>query len=173
MYYFAYGSNMLTCRLAVAERAPSACAVAIGTLPGRRLRFHKIGLDSSGKCDVELTERATDCVYGVLFEIDRREKLALDRLECAGGGYATTTVSIRLSDQTVVASTYVAQRTSSDMIPFDWYKALVIAGAIEHGLPAEYVGSLRTVESIEDPDEARRRSHRALLEPSRAESGRK
>jgi hypothetical protein len=163
MYYFAYGSNMLTRRLATPERAPSARAVAVGTLPGRRLRFHKLGLDGSGKCDAELTEVSADEVHGVLFEIDRRDKLVLDRLECTGGGYATIAVSVQLAHDNVAASTYVAQRTSSDVMPFDWYKALVIAGALEHELPAEYIAALRAVAAVGDPDAARRRHHAELV----------
>ena len=48
MYYFAYGSNMLTRRLTVAARGPSAHAIAVGKLLGRQLQFHKVGLDGSG-----------------------------------------------------------------------------------------------------------------------------
>ena len=76
MHYFAYGSNMLTRRLAAVDRAPSARPIAIGTLPGRRLRFHKIGLDGSGKCDAALTGKDSDRIYGVLFELDRADQAA-------------------------------------------------------------------------------------------------
>ena len=166
MYYFAYGSNMLTRRLNAAERGPSARAIAVGSLLGRQLRFHKIGLDASGKCDIAPSDVAADCVYGVVFEISRAEKLALDRLECAGGGYRSMAISVQVASEAVAAETYVAQRISPELKPFHWYKALVIAGAIEHGLPADYVDRLRAFASIEDPDEARWRSHRALLGPS-------
>ncbi len=163
MYYFAYGSNMLTRRLTVAERGPSARAIAVGTLPGRRLRFHKIGLDGSGKCDAEHTGKATDCVYGVLFELDDADKFALDRLECAGGGYDSEIVSIDLPNGSAEAATYFAQRTRPSLQPFHWYKALVVAGALEHGLPMDYVAELRAVVSIDDPDDVRRQRNEALL----------
>jgi hypothetical protein len=48
---------------------------------------------------------------------------------------------------------------------FHWYKALVIAGAIEHGLPAAYVDRLWAVESIRDPEpdrDAKREAERVL-----------
>jgi gamma-glutamylcyclotransferase len=166
MYYFAYGSNMLTRRLNAAERGPSARAIAVGLLLGRQLRFHKVGLDASGKCDIAPSDVAADCVYGVVFEISRAEKLALDRLECAGGGYRSISVSVQVERDAVTAETYVAQRISPELKPFHWYKALVVAGAVEHDLPADYVDRLRAITSIEDPDEARRQQHRALLASS-------
>jgi gamma-glutamylcyclotransferase len=172
MYYFAYGSNMLTRRLNAFERGPSARAIAVGSLLGRQLRFHKVGLDASGKCDIAVSDAATDRVYGVLFEIDAAEKLALDRLECAGGGYRSIPVSVQIESEAVTAETYVAQRISAELKPFHWYKALVVAGAIEHDLPADYIGALRAVAAIEDPDEARRHRNLALLEPSQTESSR-
>lgn len=49
IYYFAYGSNMLTERLIA--RTPSARPVGTSLLPGHRLTFHKRGRDGSGKCD--------------------------------------------------------------------------------------------------------------------------
>ena len=163
MYYFAYGSNMLTRRLTAAARGPSARAIAVGKLLGRQLQFHKVGLDGSGKCDAELTECATDVVHGVLFEMSRADKLALDRLECAAGGYASQDVRIELTDDIALATTYVAQRTQRGLKPFHWYKALVVAGALEHRLPADYLAALRAVASVDDPDDERRLQHEALL----------
>jgi len=163
MHYFAYGSNMLTRRLAAVDRAPSARPIAIGTLPGRRLRFHKIGLDGSGKCDAALTGKDSDRIYGVLFELDRADQAALDRLECAGGGYVAEIVRVALPVGYVDAATYIARRTRPGLQPFHWYKALVVAGALEHGLPAAYVAGLRAVASIDDPDDARRQRNETLL----------
>lgn len=50
---FAYGSNMLTDRLR--ERVPSARPVAVARLAGHSLRWHKVSIDGSGKCDAEAT----------------------------------------------------------------------------------------------------------------------
>lgn len=47
---FAYGSNMLTARLR--ERVSSARPVGTACLPGFSLRWHKVSVDRSGKCDV-------------------------------------------------------------------------------------------------------------------------
>ncbi len=49
------------------------------------------------------------------------------------------------------------------MRPYHWYKALVVAGAVEHNLPKNYVEWLRVFESTEDPDAYRRAENEALL----------
>ncbi|MFZ0549683.1 MAG: hypothetical protein WAM21_02625, partial [Steroidobacteraceae bacterium] len=48
--------------------------------------------------------------------------------------------------------------------PYDWYQELVIAGAREHRLPAEYIQLLEGVPTIKDPDESRAARERQLLE---------
>ena len=50
-------------------------------------------------------------------------------------------------------------------LPFEWYKALVIAGALEHKLPEEYVRLLREYPSIEDSDQERSDKAIGLLGP--------
>ncbi len=46
----------------------------------------------------------------------------------------------------VSAVAYVATNVDSTLKPFDWYQAHVVEGAVEHGLPAEYIAGLRAVE---------------------------
>ena len=48
---FAYGSNLLT--YCLRERVPSARPVTVARLAGHSLRWHKVSMDGSGKCDVE------------------------------------------------------------------------------------------------------------------------
>jgi hypothetical protein len=60
--YFGYGSNMLTKRLRAANRAPSAVAHSRGHVVGRKLTFHKVSDDGSGKGDMQLTGDLNDRV---------------------------------------------------------------------------------------------------------------
>jgi hypothetical protein len=91
--YFAYGSNMLTRRLR--QRVPSARFSAVTTLAQHVLRFHKLSIDKkgnrSGKCNVRFTGRDEDVVYGVVFNIDRKEKQKLDEAE---DGYSTEILTL-------------------------------------------------------------------------------
>lgn len=160
--YFAYGSNMLSRRLRARSRTPSATTVGIGFVAGRRLTFDKVSTDGSGKCDAELTSTPTDKVYGVLYEIDPAEKPSLDRVEGLGAGYREEPVTVVTGSGTRDAITYVATAKEPALRPYDWYKALVVAGAVEHELAAAYVEWLRTCESQPDPN-ARRRAENELV----------
>ena len=162
-YYFAYGSNMLTRRLKAEDRAPSAVFVDTGFIAGRRLTFDKLSQDGSGKCDAEMTRNTTDRVYGVIFEINCADKPALNRAEGLGKGYEEETVEVTSPETTILAQTYIATRKERALRPYHWYQALVVAGAVEHGLPDTYVEWLRVFESTEDPNAKRRAENEALL----------
>ena len=162
-HYFAYGSNMLTRRLTSPERAPCAMFVDTGFVAGRQLTFDKLSCDGSGKCDAEETENETDRVYGVIFEIKCAHKPALDRAEGRCNGYKLETVEVITKQRIVLAQTYIATRKERALRPYHWYKALVVAGAVEHDLPNCYVEWLRVFESKEDPKPKRRAKNEALL----------
>lgn len=160
--YFAYGSNMLTRRLA--RRCPSAGTAGVGYVEGKRLVFTKVSKDGSGKCHIEDTGDNVDRVYGVLYTIDIGDKIALDAAEGLGKGYREESIAVTVPDVgSVVAVTYIATRTDADIIPYDWYKALVLQGAIEHQLPACSLALIRNHPAKPDPDDARRLANQGLL----------
>lgn len=162
--YFAYGSNMSTARLR--ERMPSCNPLGLATLPGHSLRFHKRSVDGSGKCNALATDER-DSVIGVLFSFDPAERAALDKAEGVGNGYEHATVTV-INDKgrRRKVLTYLATPSHIDesLKPYGWYKEFVLAGAREHGLPAEYVAEhIQSVEAVEDPDQAREIKQRATL----------
>ncbi len=79
MKIFAYGSNMNLNRLK--NRVPSAVKISNGFIEGFSLECSKASKDSSGKATVIKTDNKDDLVWGVLFEIDEKEKPQLDRAE--------------------------------------------------------------------------------------------
>ena len=162
MLYFGYGSNMLTARLRA--RVPSATPHSTGRVEGYDLRFHKRSQDGSGKCNIVSAE--DQAVYGVVFDVDARELDALDEAEQRGRGYERRDVRVHGSSSSVEAFAYVAQPAYVDdaLLPYEWYHALVLAGAREHSLPPSYVATLGAVRSYPDPNEARRRKYRTLLD---------
>jgi hypothetical protein len=178
MLYFAYGSNMLESRLQHASRGPSARMRGIHALRGHRLHYHKRGRDGSGKCSISPAPDPGAVVWGVLYELDAADLPTLDSAEDVPDGYARTDLALELDPdgEPVGAFTYVARPEQIDerALPFDWYKGLVVAGALEHGLPAEYVRELQAVPSRRDEDPRRRGEALALLGPFAAqlESGR-
>lgn len=158
---FAYGSNMLTARLR--ERVPSAVAIGTGRLQGHVLRWQKRSRDGSGKCDARATGRIEDIVWGVLFEFNAVEKPALDRAEGLNNGYVERQVDVITDRGTVSAIAYIATDSDPSLRPYHWYKAFVVAGAREHGLPQEYPQSLEGAPSVPDPDSARATRNERVL----------
>lgn len=154
--YFAYGSNMLTERLA--RRCPSARPVGPAVLENHALAFSKIGNEGSGKATI--VERAGEAVFGVVFTLALNERDLLDAFEGRGKGYDRIDdcpVRLLKDDATVSACTYKAPPVFRDatLMPFDWYHALVIAGARQHGLPEDYVAGLAAAPNRADPDHSR------------------
>lgn len=157
--YFAYGSNMLTERLAA--RCPSAWAICIGRLsPCYDLVFCKRSVDGSGKAGVIERPDSTSGAqtYGVIFELSGSDRDALDRYE--GDGYARhDAVSVNTgSGGSLVCTSYIAQSDALEpqLKPYDWYLAVVIAGAKQHKLPDAYIEALQAVPSQPDPNRDRK-----------------
>lgn len=149
--YFAYGSNMLPARLRA--RCPSARIAGTGAAVGFDLAFSKASKDGSGKAT--LTAAADAVTPGVLFEIASAELQALDRAEGVGSGYERLddfTVTNGATGASVSVATYRATATDHALLPYDWYLALVIAGARCHGLGAGHIERLLQTRYLVDPD---------------------
>lgn len=152
--YFAYGSNLLSARLQA--RTPSARVAGRAVLSRFALRWHKIGADDTGKCDVVFTDRPGDFVHGVAWLIRRADLKHLDRVEELGTGYYACNVPIQLGGRRRLARTYRAIPTDPDLKPLDWYKRFVVHGAREHKLPEQYVARLARTSALVDSDGSRR-----------------
>lgn len=161
MYYFAYGSNMLTTRLN--RRVPSARPVGRAWLGEHRLSFHLRGEDGSGKCNVYGTGARHDIVHGVLFELDGNR---LERLHAAEGpAYRFLELEVGHASGPARAAIYYGRDDWIDdrLVPFDWYRAFVVGGAREHGLPDWYIRYLTAVTSRPDPDRDRAAHNAGIL----------
>jgi gamma-glutamylcyclotransferase len=158
---FAYGSNMLLARLRA--RTPSAWPLGCARLPGHRLHWHKVGRDGSGKCDIVASEDPGDAVHGVLYSIAHAEKPRLDAAEGLGQGYDERRLMLAHAGGAVEAWAYVATHVDPALRPFTWYRALVLAGAVEHGLPAAYAARIAATPALDDPDAQREALHAAYI----------
>lgn len=165
MLYFAYGSNMFSKRLR--ERVPSCQATGAFHLVGWRLAFNKrASKDGSGKCTIAPSGGRDETVHGVVFDIDASEMPILDKIEGLGVGYLSKELEVCRGDEGVSVFTYVGQDSYLDdsLVPYDWYRAFVVAGAREHKLPEEYVRRILEVPVSPDPDQGRAARNRRLLE---------
>lgn len=167
MLYFAYGSNLFPARLQA--RTPSAKVIDTGFVRGHVLRWHKIGDDESGKCDMYFTGHAEDVVYGAIYEIDPIEKFTLDRIEGVGEGYEVLRdFQVHTPAGQVEAFSYrvMSNWIDPDIKPFEWYKQFVLRGAQYHGFPAAYIDAIAATPAKADPDTARAAANAAILAKS-------
>src|SRR5688572_17717037 len=70
-------------------------------------------------------------------------------------GYMEKRVDIITDAGIIATDVYVATDIDDSIRPYHWYKALVVAGAREHGLPDDYVAKLELAPAIPDTDTAR------------------
>ena len=163
VHYLAYGSNLHPARLAA--RVPSARPVGVVEISGYSLAFHKRSVDGSAKCLLYPGQGPQQKAYGVIYEFDAREKDDLDRHEGKGNGYYEQLVRLPLNAESYTPYLYLARSThiDPDLVPYDWYKALVVAGARFHNFPAEYVAAIEATPSRPDPDPARAQQNEQLL----------
>ena len=160
MYYFSYGSNMLSARL-VARVGGVAC-FGPARLAGYRLSFSKRSIDGSGKCT--LTEdHPSASAWGVVFDLTLEQKRLLNEFE--GPGYAVESVFPVAAGRAIEAFTYIGRPGSLDgaLLPYTWYKELVLTGAVQAGLPHRHIAAIESVAATEDPDQGRARSNLRLI----------
>jgi gamma-glutamylcyclotransferase len=158
---FAYGSNMPAAR--IRARCPTATALGVAELHGYELRWHKVSNDGSGKGDIVQSDAEGASVFGVLYEILRKDKPALDRAEGLRKGYKEVQVVVLHNGVETIVAAYKATNIDAKLQPYTWYKALAAFGAKEHGLPAVYVEQIEAVPATEDPSRARHDENMRLI----------
>lgn len=159
--YFAYGSNMMTARLKA--RCPSALPVGVAFADDHTLTFWKKGRDGSGKGHLAHSPGRTQ--PGVLFTLATQDLGLLDEIEGVGKGYRRVddfTLRRRNDGRIVQATTYLATALDATLIPFDWYLALVLAGAREHEFDAAILRQLCETPRCEDPEPRRTSREEAI-----------
>jgi hypothetical protein len=147
--YFAYGSNMSSPRLR--SRIPDAVRIGGAYLDGWVLRFHKPSIDGSGKATILPVTGDHARVWGVIWSLSESGQEALDEIE--GPGYERMNLLVVDDDgmtQRVVS--YCAVECDPTLTPYGWYREHAVRGAIEAGLPADYIMRMRSVATAEDPD---------------------
>jgi AIG2 family protein len=150
--YFAYGSNMSSPRMQA--RVPDAVRMGAACVDGWVLRFHKPSQDGSGKADIVPVTGDHARVWGVLWSVGDAGWQVLDQVEGAGYERVPLLVLDTAGDTRRIAA-YRAVESDRGLSPYGWYREHAVRGAIEAGLPADYVARLRVIASIQDPDPER------------------
>lgn len=166
MLFFAYDEYMYT--PVFKEIIPEFTCLGAAKLSGYRLFFHRAhSQDGSGRANIVKMEDPECDVYGVLYDMSVRQKYLLDQVQGLGFGVQETLV--RLDTQChldkITAFSYVANKAHifADLVPFEWYKQLLIRGAREHQLVNEYIHRLERAACQSDTNEVRENHYRKFL----------
>jgi len=105
-------------------------------------------------------------VHGAIYEIDPEHKKDLDIFEGNGFGYFDSPLLIKNRGIEYNCFTYLARQShiTDNVIPYHWYKQLVVLGARYLQFPDTYISTIETNESMQDPDKKRRLSNEKLIE---------
>ena len=142
------------------ERTPGVRLLGTACLPDWSLSFGKRSKDESGKCTLQ---PGTDGVHFAIYTMGTDDKNVLDAVEGLGNGYDEIRLEIPGYGE---CFSYIAQDAFVDesLVPYDWYRAFVLAGARFHGFPDHYVRRIEAVPALPDPDPERRAAQWALAD---------
>jgi len=129
---------------------------------GWQLKFHKRGQDTSAKCNMLQTGKTNDKVYGVVYEMLESEKNDLDKVEGLHSGYSLAQIEIpELGTSFFYQAEY--DYIDDELLPFDWYKEMVVAGGRYHAFPDTYLMQINRVAAMSDNDIARHQHNMEIL----------
>jgi cation transport regulator ChaC len=156
-WYFAYGSNMQSATFRGRRGIDYRRAVA-GRVPGWRIVFDKPGLVPTGNGFATIVADAAAEVLGVLYEIGDEDLAHVDLTEgVLIDNYkriAVETQPLGGAADPVRAFTLTSRHRDPQLLPSTRYMRMLIEGAIEHGLPTDYVDFLRAVPATPESAEA-------------------
>ena len=102
----------------------------------------------------------------MIFEIDTGEHEPLDEAEPGyrrEDGFKVTVADTGVS-KTVTTYIVLEEYKNPELKPFDWYLALVVAGAMEHRFPAPVIAAYRDTAIWVDEDKERMSEMDTLLQ---------
>lgn len=154
-WYFAYGSNMHPTTFAgrrgvIASRAHAARA------PGWRLTLDKTPLMPIGESFANLIAEDGATTFGVVYEITADDLAHVDLTEgVLIDNYRRIEIAVEPlgGDGPARAFTLVSDKRSPELLPSEYYMALLIEGAGIHGLPPEWIAMLRAIPTCQSTAE--------------------
>ncbi|MDJ0789934.1 MAG: gamma-glutamylcyclotransferase [Myxococcota bacterium] len=150
VWYFGYGSNMERATF-LGRRRMRPRRVEPARLSGWALAFD-LPVGPGERAVANLAPDAAAHTWGVAWEIPLRQSSHLDRTEgVPHGAYRRVSVELTTVDGELLdAFTYHSERGRPGRKPSPRYMGLLLNGAAEHGLPAEWVAHLERFELAAD-----------------------
>lgn len=153
IWYFAYGSNMQADTFR-GRRGITWDRALPARVPGWRLTFDKPSLLPTGSTFANIVPDPTASVIGVAYFVTAEQLAHIELTEgVAIGNYKRAVVDAHPLDGSAALAdvhTLTAEKAAPDRRPSTRYMGLVIAGALEHGLPADYLTWLKTIPTAEE-----------------------
>lgn len=157
-FYFGFGSNLLSKRIKVQNK--SADRVGVGELRNFKLDFADSKADQKyysptwNGCPATIIEQHGSTVFGAVWKIDEDQLHELDRQEGVYAGiYKPMKVNVLVAGEEIACRTYQLvhnpptplppQDRPSERQPSKTYLTVILNGAEETGLPADYIAWLR------------------------------
>jgi hypothetical protein len=155
VWYFAYGSNMQRETFSGRRGIAPLRAVA-ARVTGWRLVLDKPPLVPMSQSFANLIPDAAAEVLGVLYEVTPEDHAHVEFSEAVPfGNYRRAEVEaspLALPAAPVLAYTLVSERRAPDMRPSRRYVEMMVAGALQHDLPGEWVEFLRALPAGEESE---------------------
>jgi hypothetical protein len=156
IFYFAYGSNMQRATFS-GRRDVRPLSAAPARVPGWRLVVDKPPLVPMRQSFANVVPEAGAVVYGVLYELTEEDYAHVELTEAVPfGNYGRVDVEAHpLAAGAGPRSAYTlsSERRDPDLLPSARYLALIVEGALEHGLPTEWIAHLRALPAVEESAE--------------------
>jgi len=143
--YFAFGSNLYSERIRINN--PSAKFKSTAKLHDHQLGFNYFSKRWQG-APATVLEIPGEHVWGVLWELDLDHLPTLDKQEGVPRVYKRKEVQVELEDgtNTTAYTYYLVKPDEQDKRPSKVYLDVILNGAREHSLPAEYIRKLEAIE---------------------------
>jgi gamma-glutamylcyclotransferase len=156
-FYFAYGSNMDPATLR-GRRGIEWTRAAPAVARGWRLAVDKPSLLGTGEAMATIDADPSGEVWGVLYDLAATD---YEHLEFTEGvlidHYRRTGIEVTPSHSwdapLVEAVTLVSSHHDHTLKPTTRYMNLLVAGAMEHGLPQSWLDALRRIDAVEEKAE--------------------
>jgi hypothetical protein len=153
VWYFAYGSNMQRATFRGRRGIEPRRAVAVRAA-GWRLVVDKPPLFSIGHSFANVVRDELAVVYGVAYEITADDMTHVEFSEGVQlGNYARAEIMVEPLEagaDALHAFTLTSEKRVSGLRPSTRYMALLVEGALEHGLPGDWIAMLRAIPAVEE-----------------------
>jgi len=157
--YFAYGSNMQTATLS-GRRGIAFRRSRPARAEGWRLVLDKPPMVSIGEGFASIVPDPAAMVIGVVYEITATD---LEHVDLTEGvlieNYRRVEIPVTpldAPDLVLHVQTLTSDRRDPSLRPSDRYMGLIVAGAEEHGLPADWIAYLRAIPTRPESVESKR-----------------